>query len=200
MEPRPPVDAAVFVSTFALIFLAEIGDKSQLMTIALASRHRALPVIIGTFSAFALLNVLAVAFGGALSRLIPESLLLTGAGLLFVFFAWQFWREDSEESDDSAKQRGRFGAVAASFSLIFVAELGDKTQLAMIALASRSDAAGTVLAAGTAAEWTLALIGVFLGRAFLRAVPLKQVHRGAALLFGLFGFLALAEVARDLMP
>ena len=198
MERRPAVDPTVFVSTFALIFLAEIGDKSQLMTIALASRHRALPVILGTFSAFALLNLLAVFFGGALSQLVPRPLLLACAAALFLFFACQFWREEPEDSDGAVRQGAKFSALVASFSLIFLAELGDKTQLAIVALASRGEDTGTVFAAGTAAEWMLALIGILLGRAFLRAVPLRQVHRGAALLFALFGVLALAEASRAL--
>jgi len=189
------LDPAVFLSTFGLLFVAELGDKTQLMAMSLAHRYRALPVILGSFSAFLLLNGLAVLLGAGLSTLIPRPLLLAVAAVLFLAFAWQSWRDGG--ADDAAISRGRrLGAVLASFLLIFLAELGDKTQLAMVALAARGEALLAVFLGGTAALWLVALLGIVFGRTLLTRIPERVVHRSAALLFALFGLLALAEALR----
>jgi len=80
------VDPTVFLSTFGLLFVAELGDKTQLMAMSLAHRYRALPVIVGSFAAFFVLNVLAVLLGGGLATLVPRPLLLAVAALLFALF------------------------------------------------------------------------------------------------------------------
>ena len=76
------MDYGVVASTFALLFLAEMGDKTQLMAMTLAHRYRVLPVVIGSFGAFLLLNLLAVAVGEGVARLVPRNLVLIAAGVL----------------------------------------------------------------------------------------------------------------------
>lgn len=186
------------VSAFALLFLAELGDKTQLMTMTLAHRYPVRPVLAGVFAAFLLLNLLAVLLGAALYRYLPQSAVLLAAALLFLYFAWRSWREadDTEAQEDVAKMGAR-GAFISSFVLIFVAELGDKTQLALIALAASSGALWSVFTGGTLALWTVSAIGVFLGSTLLRKIPPHWMHRIAALLFAFFGLLALATVLLD---
>ena len=187
------MDYAALLSAFALLFLAEMGDKTQLMAMTLAHRYRVLPVIVGTFAAFALLNLLAVLVGEGLARLVPRDVVLVAAGLLFLVFAWRSWREGGEDGEVAAALDHR-RAWLTSFTLIFVAELGDKTQLAMVALAAQTGAIWSVFAGGTLALWAVSLLGILVGRTLLRRIEPRLVHRAAALLFLGFGLLALGQV------
>lgn len=181
------------ISSFALLFLAEMGDKTQLMTMTLAHRYRPLPVIAGVFGAFLVLNVLAVLVGETLFRFVPGYVVLLAAGALFLFFAARSWRDGAGDEEASPGSKGAGSALAASFALIFVAELGDKTQLTVIALAAGTGDAWAVLVGGTAALWLVSLIGVGLGATLLKRVPGVWVHRAAALLFLVFGLLAIGQ-------
>jgi putative Ca2+/H+ antiporter (TMEM165/GDT1 family) len=176
---------------FSLLFLAEMGDKTQLAVMTLASRYAAWPVAAGAFTAFFVLNALAVLVGDALSRYLPESAVLLAAGLLFLFFAYRTAR-DAEDDDGDGPADSR-SAFLASFSMVFVAELGDKTQLALIALAASTGDPWSVFVGGTLALWSVSLVGVFAGRVLLARLPRHWVHYGAAVLFAGCGVYALWE-------
>ena len=191
------MDLSVITSAFVLLFLAELGDKTQLMTMTLAHRYPVRPVVAGVFLAFLVLNLLAVLLGAALYRYLPQQAVLVAAGLLFLFFGWRSWNEGDEEGDRDEDGRNGHGAFLTSFSLIFLAELGDKTQLALIALAASSGAVWSVFVGGTLALWTVSAIGVAVGSTLLRRIPKVWMHRAAGALFGVFGLLALAKVAFD---
>lgn len=184
------VDYSVLLSTFTLLFLAEMGDKTQLMAMTLAHRYRIAPVIVGTFAAFLLLNLLAVLVGEGVSRLLPREVVLVVAGILFLFFAYRSWTA-ADESEDDVSAADHRQAWIVSFILIFVAELGDKTQLAMVALAAQSGALWSVFVGGTLALWSVSLVGILVGRTLLRRIPAHWVHRAAALLFFAFGLIAI---------
>lgn len=188
------MDSSILVSSFVLLFLAEMGDKTQLMAMTLAHRYRPLPVIGGVFAAFLALNVLAVLVGETLFQFVPRDVILFAAGTLFVFFAVRLWRDAARNEETSAGPTGGQGAFISSFALIFVAELGDKTQLAMIALVAGTGDPWAVFVGGTAALWTVSLIGIALGTTLLKRVPGTLVHRAAALLFLVFGILAIGQV------
>jgi Ca2+/H+ antiporter, TMEM165/GDT1 family len=187
------MDYGALLSAFALLFLAEMGDKTQLMAMTLAHRYRLLPVIVGTFAAFALLNLLAVVVGAGLARLIPHDIVLVAAGLLFLVFAWRSWRDGGEAGGEATSIDHR-RAWLTSFTLIFVAEFGDKTQLALVALAAQTGAPWSVFTGGTLALWSVSLLGILVGRTLLRRIEPRLVHRAAALLFLVFGLLALGQV------
>lgn len=188
------MELTVVGSSFALLFLAEMGDKTQLMAMTLAHRYRALPVVVGVFGAFLLLNLLAVLVGEVLFRYVPRDAVLAFAGVLFLFFAWKSWRDANGAEDGEGMERaGGHGAALTSFMLIFVAELGDKTQLAMIALVAGTGEPWSVMLGGTAALWAVSLIGIVLGSTLLSRIPRAWMHRAAAALFGVFGLLAIAE-------
>jgi putative Ca2+/H+ antiporter (TMEM165/GDT1 family) len=187
------VDLSVVASAFALLFLAELGDKTQLMTITLASRYRPLPVAIGVCAAFLVLNLLAVLLGELLFRYVPLRAVLVASALLFLLFGWNSWRAAGREEPAEEGATGMRGALLGSFVLIFVAELGDKTQLALLALAASTGAPWSVFVGGTLALWSVSLLGVFLGATLLARVPRHWLHRAAAVLFALFGVLALAR-------
>lgn len=187
------MDYSVLLSTFTLLFLAEMGDKTQLMAMTLAHRYRLAPVIAGTFAAFVVLNLLAVLLGEGLARLVPRQLVLLAAAVLFLIFAYRAWR-DAAGAEEVVEGHSQHRALLTSFSLIFVAELGDKTQLAMVAMAAQSGALWSVFVGGTLALWAVSLLGILLGSTVLRRIPRSWVHRAAALLFLAFGILALGQV------
>ncbi len=184
-------------SAFAVLFLAELGDKTQLVAVGLAHRHRATPVLVGICTAFLVLNLLAVAVGASLYGLIPEPWILLVAGLLFLGFGIHIWRagDEDEAAGETVRATSPWRVAAASFALIFVAELGDKTQLALVAMAAATGEALAVLAGATLALWVVSGLGVALGATLLRRLPTLWVHRGAAALFFGFGGWALFQAA-----
>ena len=180
------MDVTVVISSFVLLFLAEMGDKTQLMAMTLAHRYRVAPVIVGVFMAFVVLNLLAVWVGEALFRYVPQSLVLLAAGGVFLLFAYRFWRDSAdadEEEEEESPRVGGHGALLSSFVLIFVAELGDKTQLALLALVAGTGKIWSVFVGGTLALWAVSLIAIVLGGTVLRRVPKVWMHRAAATLF-----------------
>jgi putative Ca2+/H+ antiporter (TMEM165/GDT1 family) len=184
------MDLALAGSSFALLLLAEMGDKTQLMTMTLAARYRPLPVAIGVCAAFLVLDLAAVLVGEMLFLYVPEAAVLLVAALLFLWFGWSSWRAADAHESGAAVATGSRGALLTSFLLILVAELGDKTQLTLLTLAASTGATWSVFAGGTLALWAVSLLGVFVGAALLARVPARLVHRGAGLLFGVSGLLA----------
>jgi putative Ca2+/H+ antiporter (TMEM165/GDT1 family) len=144
------------------------------------------------------LNLLAVLVGEGLARIVPRNAVLVVAGLLFLLFAWRSWRDGAEEPTEATTIDHR-RAWLTSFTLIFVAELGDKTQLAMVALAAKTGALWSVYIGGTLALWTVSLLGILVGHTLLRRIEPRWVHRGAALLFLVFGLLALGQACVGLL-
>lgn len=188
-------------SAFGLLFLAELGDKTQLVAMALAHRHRAGPVLAGIGAAFLVLNALAVAVGAALYEMVPEWAVLLFAGALFLAFGVHIWRagEEEEEAAEEVTATGWWRVAAASFGLIAVAELGDKTQLALVAMVAATGEAWAVLVGGTLALWAVSVLGVAVGATVLRRLPAVWVHRGAGVLFLAFGIWALLRAAASLL-
>ncbi|HXT01868.1 MAG TPA: TMEM165/GDT1 family protein [Elusimicrobiota bacterium] len=183
-------EPALFASTFALIFAAELPDKTAFATVLLAVRRRPLPVFAGAAAAFAVQSFIAVAFGGVLSLLPPRAVRF-GAGLVFLGFAWAMWnREEEEDLPEVASAPGEPGfarSAAAAFAVIFVAEWGDLTQLATATLAARHGRPLTVFLASTAALWSVAALAVATGRRLKASFDPRPLERFAAALFALVG-------------
>jgi Ca2+/H+ antiporter, TMEM165/GDT1 family len=169
-------------TSFTLILAAEIGDKSQLVCMALASKHRPIPVILGASTAFALLNGLAVGFGAIVAGWLPET--VTGAivALLFFLFGIQALRTSAEETEEDVKEKSGHGIFFTTFFLITVAEFGDKTQLAVVGLSSTHNPTGVWLGA-TLALITTSTLGVLAGKKLLQKVPLEFLHKMGGVLF-----------------
>jgi putative Ca2+/H+ antiporter (TMEM165/GDT1 family) len=184
-----PEAFSVALSTFALIALAEIGDKSQLVCMALAARHRHWPVILGATTSFLALNTLAVLFGAGVAAWVPERVTAGLVALLFGAFGIHIlYKQDDNESEDVA-ERSDHGIFATTLLLIFVAEFGDKTQIAVAGLAGSLDPLPVWLGA-TAALVTISILGVWAGRTVLQRLPLVWLHRISGGLFLLFAFFA----------
>lgn len=181
------------VTTFGVIFLAELGDKSQLVCMTLAARHRRWPVLIGAVAAFVVLNSLAVVFGVGLAQWIPERALAGVVAILFAVFGVLALR--AEEADDDAPQRNwsHHGIVMATFSMIFLAEMGDKTQLAVAGLAVTLPPVAVWTGATLALALTSAL-GVWVGCRLLQVMPLQRLHQLSGVVFLILAGIALTRV------
>jgi putative Ca2+/H+ antiporter (TMEM165/GDT1 family) len=182
------------LTSLALIGFAEIGDKSQIVCMILASRHRAAPVLSGAIAAFALLNLLAVVFGATISALVPETLVALLVGTLFVAFGIHALRISDGEEDETVEEKGGHGIFLTTFLLITVAEFGDKTQIAVAGLGSSVDPVAVWLGA-TLALGGLSAIGVVAGRTLLQKIPLTLLHRISGWLFIGLGLVAWGGLA-----
>ena len=181
---------AFLVST-GVVALAEIGDKTQLLAFVLAARFRKpLPIIAGIFIATIFNHTVAGAAGAWLMHLVGPEPLRWILGLSFIAMALWTLKPDTLDEDDAGTKRqwGVFGTTLVAF---FLAEMGDKTQLATIALAAKY-AAPTLVVLGTTLGMMIANVpAVFLGDRLLSRVPMKLVHGVAAAMFAVIGVLTL---------
>ena len=180
-------------TTFLVVAFAEIGDKSQLVCMTLAARHRGLPVVIGATAAFAVLNLLAVLFGAAIAAWLPEWLVTLAVAVLFAGFGISALRYTEDDEDDEVEEKPGHGIVATTFLLIFLAEFGDKTQIAVAGLGSTSEPSA-VWAGATAALAVTSVLGVLAGRKLLKRLPLKWIHRISGVLFLLLAIFAVTRL------
>ena len=180
-------------SSFSLIGLAEMGDKSQLVCIVLALRYRAMPVLMGAIAAFALLNLAAVLIGAAVANWLPEHVITIAVGILFLLFGAHAFNSVVEEESDVIDDKGGHSIFFSTFVLITLAEFGDKTQIAVAGLASTADIVAVWLGATLALAVTSG-IGVLAGRTILQRVPIILLHRLSGSLFILFGIAALLSL------
>ncbi len=189
------MQTTVFLSTFGLIFLAELGDKTQLAALALAMRYPWKRIFLGIALAFTALNLAAVAVGKLLFLMLPVFWVTAVSALLFLYFGVSTLRHACDTGDDSAPPPSAAGAARTAFIMIFMAELGDKTQLVTASQAARYSSSlsgmGMVFAASTLALLLVSLLGIFAGKQLLRVVPLCWVHRAAGLMFLAFGAVTL---------
>ena len=184
---------AVSGSSYLLIFAAEIGDKSQLVCMILAAKYRALPVMLGSVLAFMLLNTLAVTFGIAIASWIPEALMAAFVAILFAIFGIHALRVEEEADDDNVKISKGHSIFITTFLLITVAEFGDKTQLAVVALSSTSIPAA-VWIGSTLALITTSMLGIWAGRTVLQIIPITLIHRISGIIFILLSLFAAYHV------
>lgn len=171
----------VSLSSFAVIFAAEMGDKSQLVCMALAARYRAIPVLAGAIIAFIILNSLAVIFGAAIANWIPAIVIAAIVAVLFAIFAVQALRF-KEDDEETLPQKSGKHLLLTTLSLILIAEFGDKTQLAIVALSTLHAPIGVWIGA-TAALMATSALGVWAGRTVLQRFPMHWLHRISGLLF-----------------
>lgn len=185
-------------TTFVLVFLAELGDKTQIVCMTLAARHRPWPVFWGALLAFVLLNTLAVLFGAALSSWIPRNLLIILVAGLFAVFGVQSLRsseDDEEEEEEGGKSGGSI--LISAFLLIFLAELGDKTQIAVAGLATTQPPI-PVWVGGTVALGLSSALAVLVGKTLLQKIPMKLLSRITGILFLLLAIAALTQLSLPL--
>ena len=182
---------SLFVST-GIVALAEIGDKTQLLAFLLAARFkRPLPIILGIFVATLANHTLAGALGAWITTMLGPEVLRWALGLLFIAMAVWTLIPDKLDEEDTQIARSGAGVFWATLATFFLAEMGDKTQIATVALAARyQDTVMVVL--GTTLGMMLANVpAVFAGDHLAEKIPMKLVHAVAALLFAALGVFTL---------
>lgn len=181
------MDLLPLISSFGIIALAELGDKTQITVMCLSANKRARTVFIGAVLAFALVDGVSALIGGAIGAFIPTRWIGIGAGVAFlVFGAYSLLSKVEEVEVDNRSLN-----VAHSFSLIVLMELGDKTQLSVIALAAEFDAPIMVFVGVMLALALLTAIGIAVGVVISRFVPTRYVKIGSSVVFVVFGILFL---------
>ncbi|MGN0064733.1 MAG: TMEM165/GDT1 family protein [Nocardioides sp.] len=181
----------------AVIFVAELGDKSQLMAMTFAARYKVRDVLIAITAATAIVHLASVGIGYWIGDAFAgyQNWISIVAGIAFFGFAAWTLRGDELTEDEAAKARNSTGmAIVAVGTAFFLAELGDKTMLATITLATQEGWLGTWIGStlGMVAADALAIgVGALLGK----KLPEKTIKIGAAVLFALFGLLLVLDGA-----
>ncbi len=189
---------ALLVST-GVVALAEIGDKTQLLAMLLAARYRKpLPILAGILIATLANHALAAWAGSLAAAWLGPDLLRWILGLLFVGMA--AWCLIPDKVDDGPKTIGKAGAFATTLIAFFLLEIGDKTQLATVALAARFQTLAMVTIGTTLGMMLANAPAVFCGDLIARKVPMKLVHAIAAALFAILGLMTLIRMDFGLLP
>ena len=185
---------AFFVST-AVVALGEMGDKTQLLAILLAARFRKpWPIIAGIFAATLANHAAAGAVGGWVAQAMGPDILRWVIGFGFLAMAVWMLVPDKIDADEVQRQPARWGVFGTTFVAFFLAEMGDKTQIATVALAARYPDLLAVVMGTTLGMMISNVPAVFLGEAIAKRVKMALVHGIAALIFAGLGVLTLLNV------
>lgn len=179
-----------FWTAFIFVVLAEMGDKTQLLAMACATKYRWQTVMWGVFAATVLNHLLAVLVGNYLTNFISMTYIQLGAAVSFILFGLWTIRGDELDDDDQVSRYGPFFTVALAF---FLAEMGDKTQLATVALAAKFQTVLPVWMGTTAGMMIADGFGIIVGIVLGRKIPERVVKWGAALIFIAFGLWGLYQ-------
>lgn len=196
----------LFFKVFFTEFIAEMGDKTQLMLIALTSKYKLKDIILGTASAILVLNGLAVLAGGLVSEFIPDWLIKTIAALAFLYFAAStIAGDDDEEEEEDVKTKIPFAPLAV-FCTFFVAELGDKTQLTAITFGA-NEGMGSALVVWIGCSLGLFaadILGMLVGYLLKSRTPDGLLNTLAFAIFSIFGVYTLYQglrlISADVCP
>ena len=183
-----------FALSTLLIFVAELGDKSQLVALWFSTRYRWWIVIAGVAAATLVVHLGSVAGGRAIDGVVPDTVLRLAVGASFLGFAWWSLRGDAMDESDTRERRvprlGAFGIVAVAF---FISELRDKTQLATVSIAGRDPEFVGVWLGSTAGMVLADALAVAVGLTFRRQLPQRRIGQFAAVLFVIFGLGTMAS-------
>ena len=181
-----------FAAAFALVALLEIGDKTQLANISLASRHPWRPVFAGAAAGLVTATAIGVAVGAAIAAIAEGWLLAIKVAGGLVFMAFGIWGYLRHEEKERAPEGNR-SALAQAFSFNLLAEMGDKTQIAVIVIAAREAAPISVFAGASAGLVAVTALGLVVGQQLGRRLPPARVRLVSAVLFVGAGIVLVAE-------
>ena len=179
-----------FLTSLMFVVLAEMGDKTQLLAMAFATRFKASTVLWGVFVATAANHLLAVEVGTWLTNFIPLNTIQIAAAVSFILFGLWTIRGDELNNEDKRFSFSPFWTVAIAF---FIAEMGDKTQLATVALAAKYQTVLPVWAGTTTGMMIADAFGIGVGIMLGKKIPERFIKWGAAAIFIFFGFYGLHE-------
>lgn len=183
------IDWTPFFTSFMLIFLAELGDKTQICTIILSSNKPVIKVFLGAISAFFVVDGLSALVGGSLLNFIPHSIVSIICGLVFIVFGVLSFRE----KDDNMLFKDSTASFMNTFILISLMELGDKTQLTSILMAATFNNPITVLCGVMLAFIIITGISVIFGSKCLSLIPKKYLKIISSLTFIILGSIIIIE-------
>lgn len=184
---------AMLTST-AVVALAEIGDKTQLLAILLATRfNRPMPIILGILVATLANHALAALLGAQAAAFLDSPIFRYAVGLSFIAMA--AWTLIPDKFEDDEAPRPRFGAFLTTLVAFFLVEMGDKTQIATIALGAQYHDVIAVTAGTTLGMMIANVPAIFLGHELLKRVDLAKVRLVAAAMFLVIGLWVLAQTA-----
>ena len=179
-----------YLASLGFVVLAEMGDKTQLLAMAFASRYKWQTVMWGVFVATLVNHLLAVVAGNYLTRLIPLSYIQIAAAASFILFGLWTLRGDTLEGEDKRFNYSPFWTVAVAF---FFAEMGDKTQLATVALATQYQSIVGVWLGTTSGMLVADAIGIIVGIVLGKRIPERFIKWFAAIIFIGFGVVGLYQ-------
>jgi putative Ca2+/H+ antiporter (TMEM165/GDT1 family) len=181
-----------FIASFLFVVLAEMGDKTQLLAMAFATRYPAYKVLIAVFIATLVNHALAVLVGHFLTVIIPLEIISLIASISFIGFG--LWTIRGDRLEGQADRKSRFGPIATVAIAFFLAEMGDKTQLATISLAVEYRDMAYVLMGTTLGMVVADAIGIGVGVVMQKHIPEKIIKWIAAAVFAVFGFVGIYQV------
>ncbi len=184
-----------FLLSTGIVTLAEMGDKTQLLSLLLAAKFRKpVPIILGILVATLFNHAFAGAVGTWVQQTVGPDLMRWILGASFIAMA--AWMLVPDKLDDTGTGAARFGVFGTTLIAFFLAEMGDKTQIATVALAARYDAFFQVVTGTTLGMMIANVPAVLLGERITRVVPIALVHRIAAAVFAVLGVMALLNVGQ----
>lgn len=179
------------LKAFFFIFVAEMGDKTQILAMTFATQYKVGKVLLGVLIGAALNHGLAIALGSYLSNVIPLDKIQIAAGVLFVVFGlWTLRNEEEEEDEDSKKNFGPILTVAIAF---FIGELGDKTQLTAMTLATDASYPVFILCGTVLGMLATSGLGIFVGTIIGEKIPELAIKIASSAIFLFFGTLKLLQ-------
>ncbi len=184
----------LFMKVLFTQFIAEMGDKTQLMLVAMTSKFKLKDILFGTGVAILVLNGLAVLAGGLVSTVVPTWLIRLIAGAAFLFFAATTLKGDDDEEENVKDRKIKFAPLSV-FCTFFVAELGDKTQLTAITFGANEglSAAVVVWLACSLGLFAADVIGLLIGYLLKSKAPEGILNTVAFFIFSIFGILTLRQ-------
>ncbi len=175
------------LKAFILIFMAEMGDKTQILAMAFATKYKVKKVLLGIFLGVLLNHGLAVLFGSYISNIIPMNTVQMVAGIVFVAFALWTLKSDDEVDEESKQVQSKFGPVLTVAFAFFAGELGDKTQLTAITLAADARYPLLILCGTVLGMVATGGLGIFVGKKLGDKIPEFTVKIIASVIFMCFG-------------
>jgi len=179
-----------FIQAVTLIFFAEMGDKTQILAMAFATKYRVRTVLIGIFIGSLLNHGIAVALGSSLPNIIPISTLQIIAG--FSFVAFSLWTLKVDEDDDVSQKRS-YGPIVTVAVAFFIGELGDKTQLTAIILSTDAQFPLLILLGTVTGMVITGGLGIYVGSKLGSKIPEFTIKMVSATVFMLFGAVKLSQ-------
>lgn len=189
---------SAFFLAFGVIFVAELGDKSQLMALAFATRFKTWPVIIAITIATAIVHLASVGIGGVMGAALPTKFINIVGALAFIGFGlWTLRGDELTEEDEESTNVSSKNIIISVGTVFFLAELGDKTMLATVTLATNNGIVG-VWAGSTAGMVAADALAIVVGKSLGDRLPEKTIRIGSSIAFFVFAALMLFDSLRSL--